>query len=158
MGSKAPSGRGVHNFGIPIHNLWDKKIRNLWDSSIICGTGTASQSDCQFRFQSETGALRQNKHLVDFSLTPVSVSYGTASSFLRFQMRFVNQSIYRMFGVVRDPMVLPAIPPNVVELLDLRTLFLRRRRSSFLFQLILKLKAESQMNQKNPVECPSVSD
>ena len=43
MGSKAPSGRGVHNFGIPIHNLWDKKIRNLWDSSIIYGT--ASQSD-----------------------------------------------------------------------------------------------------------------
>jgi hypothetical protein len=36
-------------------------------------------------------------------------------------MRFVNQSIYRMFGVVRDQMVLPAIPPNVVELLDLRT-------------------------------------
>jgi hypothetical protein len=43
MGSKAPSGRGVHNFGIPIHNLWDEKIRNLWDSSIIYGT--ASQSD-----------------------------------------------------------------------------------------------------------------
>ena len=58
---------------------------------------------------------------MDFSLTRVSVSYGTASSFLRFQMRFVNQSIYRMFGVVRDQMVLPVIPPNVVELLDLRT-------------------------------------
>jgi hypothetical protein len=26
-----------------------------------------------------------------------------------------------MFGVVRDQMVLPAKPPNVVELLDLRT-------------------------------------
>ena len=37
-------------------------------------------------------------------------------------------------------------------------LFLRRRRSSFLFQLILKLKAESQMNRRSPVECPSVSD
>jgi hypothetical protein len=38
MGFKAPSGRSVHNFGIPIHNSWDKKGRNLWDSSIICGT------------------------------------------------------------------------------------------------------------------------
>jgi hypothetical protein len=26
-----------------------------------------------------------------------------------------------MFGIVRDQMVLPAIPPNVMELLDLRT-------------------------------------
>ena len=25
-GSKAPRGRSVHNFRIPIHNLWDEKI------------------------------------------------------------------------------------------------------------------------------------
>ena len=66
-----------------------------------------------------TGALRQNKDLVDFSLAPVSVSYETAYSFLRFQMRFVARSISRMFGVDRDQMVLPAKPSNVMELLDL---------------------------------------
>ncbi len=43
MGFKALRGRSVHNFGIPIHNSWNKKIRNLWDSSIIYGT--ASQAD-----------------------------------------------------------------------------------------------------------------
>jgi len=43
VGFKAPSGRTVHNFGIPIHNSWDEKIRNLWDSSTIYGT--ARQTD-----------------------------------------------------------------------------------------------------------------
>ena len=33
----------------------------------------ANQQYCQFRFQSETGVLRQNKRLVDFSLAPISV-------------------------------------------------------------------------------------
>ena len=28
----------AHNLENPIHNLWDKKVRNLWDPSIICGT------------------------------------------------------------------------------------------------------------------------
>jgi len=40
LGFNALRGRSVHNFGIPIHNLWDKKIRNLWDSSIIYGTAS----------------------------------------------------------------------------------------------------------------------
>jgi hypothetical protein len=38
VGFKAQSGRIAQNFGIPIHNSWVKKGRNLWDSSIICGT------------------------------------------------------------------------------------------------------------------------
>ncbi len=40
VGLKALSGRHAHNFGIPIHNLWDEKSRNLWDSSIIYGTAS----------------------------------------------------------------------------------------------------------------------
>jgi hypothetical protein len=38
VGLDGSRGEIEHNFGIPIHNLWDKRIRNLWDSSIICGT------------------------------------------------------------------------------------------------------------------------
>jgi hypothetical protein len=40
LGFNALRGRSEHSFGIPIHNLWDKKIRNLWDSSIIYGTAS----------------------------------------------------------------------------------------------------------------------
>ena len=38
MGFRPLRGRNAHNFGIPIHNLWDERRRNLWDPSIICGT------------------------------------------------------------------------------------------------------------------------
>ena len=36
--SKVLRGHCARNFGIPIQNLWDEMIRNLWNSSIICGT------------------------------------------------------------------------------------------------------------------------
>jgi len=38
MGFRPLRGRNEHNFGIPIHNSWDEKRRNLWDPSIIHGT------------------------------------------------------------------------------------------------------------------------
>ena len=42
VGLNAPARRSGRNFGTPIHNSWDAKIRNLWDSRMICGTAPRS--------------------------------------------------------------------------------------------------------------------
>jgi hypothetical protein len=49
----------MHNFGIPIHNLWDKKIRNLWVSSIIYGTASHDRETAGIGFdETESELLR----------------------------------------------------------------------------------------------------